>query len=405
MTNSHNLLHRREFLKGAAAAGLWSLLPRAQAAEPPADAGVLTVPRRPFGRTGYSVSMLALGGMFDIPNNQLMLRRCLQAGVTYWDTADCYEGGRSEQGIGRFFAANADARKKVFLVTKSDARDPAGMTHLLNRSMERMQTNYIDLYFLHGVRRADELSDEVKSWAERAKKEGKIRLFGFSTHSNMEQNLDDAAKLGWIDAIMFAYNFRLMNDARMKRAVDACSQAGIGLTVMKTQGGGPIKADDRAQQALATHFLAQGFTAEQAKLKAVWSNPQIASICSQMPNLRILNANIAAALDRTELTRADFDRLMEFDAATAGTYCAGCAHICEAASGLPASDIMRCWMYAQEYGMPEHAAREFAARLSNGRFQLTPGALRAAEAVCPRHLPIAALVMAAFRRWDSHRAV
>ena len=45
----------------------------------------------------------------------------------------------------------------------------------------------------------------------------------------------EAAKIGWIDAIMLSYNFRIMHTDRMKKAVDACSKAGIGLTAVKTQ--------------------------------------------------------------------------------------------------------------------------------------------------------------------------
>ena len=167
-----------------------------------------------------------MGTMYDIINNQMNLKQSLERGVTYWDTADCYEGGRGEKGIGKFFASHPEARKEVFLVTKSDARDPAGMSKLLTRSMERMKTDIIDLYFIHGIDNIDELNDDIKAWAHRMKKEGKIRLFGFSTHKNMESCLMGASKLGWIDGIMFSYNFRLMKKDGMKAAVDACAAGG-----------------------------------------------------------------------------------------------------------------------------------------------------------------------------------
>ena len=51
----------------------------------------------------------------------------------------------------------------------------------------------------------------------------------------MENCLTDAARLGWIDGIMATYNYRLMHTDRMKKAVDACTEAGIGLIAMKTQ--------------------------------------------------------------------------------------------------------------------------------------------------------------------------
>ena len=174
--------------------------------------------------------MLALGGMFDIVSNQLLLKQALRWGVTYWDTADCYGWGKSEKGIGKYFKKYPADRKKVFLVTKSDDRDPDGMTRLLARSLERMQTSYVDLYFVHGISGIDELNDRTRRWVEQAKAKGKIRLFGFSTHSNMEDCLFSAARLGWIDGIMMSYNFRLMHTGRMKQAVAQCARAGNGQT-------------------------------------------------------------------------------------------------------------------------------------------------------------------------------
>jgi predicted aldo/keto reductase-like oxidoreductase len=171
----------------------------------------------------------------------------------------------------------------VFLVTKSHAWTADNRTRDLNLSLERMQTDYIDLYFAHGVRDIDELDKETKSWAQKAKAEGRIRFFGFSTHRNMEECLLGAAGLGWIEGIMMRYNFRLMHTDRMKKAVNACAKAGIGLIAMKTQGGGQVKTNTVTELELAGRFLQKGFTDAQAKLKAVWQNPQVASICSEMP--------------------------------------------------------------------------------------------------------------------------
>ena len=219
MSKKENQWSRRRFLKATGTAGLGALMTPvsklATAAETPA-----TVPTRPFGKTGIDVSILSLGGMFNIASNQLMIKQALRWGVTYWDTADCYQRG-SEKGIGKYFKKYPEDRQKVFLVSKSDARNPGGMTKLLNRSLERMNTDYLDLYFVHGIRGIDELDDSTRAWAAKAKAAGKIRFFGFSTHRNMEECLLEGAKLGWIDGIMMTYNFRLMHTKGMKRAVDA----------------------------------------------------------------------------------------------------------------------------------------------------------------------------------------
>ena len=69
------------------------------------------------------------------------------------------------------------------------------------------------------------------------KQAGKFKFFGFSSHTNMADCLLGAAKLGWVDAVMFTYNFQVMHTPEMQAAVDACVQAGVGLVAMKSQAG------------------------------------------------------------------------------------------------------------------------------------------------------------------------
>lgn len=352
------------------------------------------VPVRPFGKTGVKVSCLSLGGMFDIPSNQLLLRQAIRWGVTYWDTADCYEGGRSESGIGQFFERYPDTRSRVFLVTKSDERDPEGLTRLLNRSLERMKTDVVDLYFIHGLRRISEIDNNTKAWAEKAKSQGKIKFFGFSTHSNMEDCMLEAAKLGWIDGIMMTYNYRIMHTDKMKRAVEACAKAGIGLTAMKTQAGGPFSMESETESRLIESFLKQGFTDKQAKLKAVWETPEIASICSQMPNMTILMANVGAALNEAKLSAEGSGLLDRYAAETASSYCAGCTDICEGAvgGGVPIGDVMRYLMYSRSYGESDLARALYAELPADMRRRLTTLDYGPAESRCPRRLPVARLM-------------
>jgi uncharacterized protein len=403
MSDRRDRCSRREFLKTAGILGAGSLLPGAAArvvhAAQKAESQPMVVPTRPFGNTGAKVSCLALGGMFDIPSNQILMHQALQWGVTYWDTADCYEGGNSEKGIGAFFTRNPEARKKVFLVSKSDSRDPEGMTRLFNRSLERMNTTYIDLYFIHGISKIKEISAEMKTWAEGMKSAGKLRFFGFSTHSNMEDCLLGAARLGWIDGIMMAYNYRIMHTDKMRQGVDACAVAGIGLTAMKTQGGGQVRSDSEAELNLAGKFLRRGFTDKQAKLKAVWENPKIASICSQMPNLTILMANVAAAVDKTGLSAEERDLLERYACETASGYCAGCTRVCEAAlaAPVPVGDVMRYLMYYHDYGDRDRARALFAELATEIRSLLRQVDYSAAEERCPQRIAIGRLMREAGR--------
>lgn len=394
MPGSRKGLSRRDFLKAAGTAGTGTLLAVtgsfAQASGEATKTDDSKVPMRPFGKTGVDVPILGLGGMFDISSNQLMLRQALKWGVTYWDTADCYEGGNSEIGIGQFFKRYPDTRRQIFLVTKSDSRDPEGMTQLLDRSLQRLNTEYVDLYLIHGMRSIDELNDQTRSWADKAKSEGKIKLFGFSAHSNMEKLLTEAAKLGWINGIMFSYNFRLIHSEKMKTAIEACTRAGIGLTAMKTQGGSWITRLMESEADMTEHFVKLGFSDKQAKLKAVWENPCIASICSQMPNMSILTSNIAAALNRTRLSAEEMQLMERYARETSSSYCAGCTEICEPCidSAAPIGDIMRYYMYYHNYGERDRARALYSAIPQPVRDALASIDYSDAERKCPQGIPI-----------------
>jgi predicted aldo/keto reductase-like oxidoreductase len=401
MKKERRSLSRREFLKKTGVLGLGSIVtPLARISGygvNPAIASEMSVPTRPFGRTGVNVSILSLGGMFDTIGNQLLLRQAVKWGVTCWDTANSYSGGRSEEGFGRYFQKYPEDRKKIFLVTKSGAWSQSGMTRHLNVSLERMKTYYIDLFFVHGISRIGDVSG-MKLWAEKAKSDGKIKLFGFSTHTNMEECLSDAAKLGWIDGIMMTDNYRLMRSDQMRRAVDACSKAGVGLTAMKTQGGGAVRSDTEVEMNMAGRFLSKGFTDGQAKLKSVWENEMISSICSQMPTLSLLMGNVQAAVMAGRLSEKDRELLDLYAGKTASDYCCGCTHICEPtlSDAIPVGDMMRCLMYSRSYGDPARGKEEFrrippwnVSRIAEADYTL-------AEQRCPQKMPIGKLMREAF---------
>jgi predicted aldo/keto reductase-like oxidoreductase len=366
-----------------------------------------TVPTRPFGKTGVNVSILSLGGELSA-SDLLVFRQAFKMGVTYWDTADSYGGGKNEKAIGKYFAKFPDDREKVFLVTKAGTSNPKKLTEKLNTSLERMNTTYIDLYFIHYVSNVKkELTDAVKVWAEKAKSDGKIRFFGFSAHKNMENSMLAAAKLGWIDGIMMSYNYRLMVKGQMKRAVDACVKAGIGLTAMKTQAAflanfyATIGSKTDEAMKMTENLMNKGYTAEQAKLKAVWDNSNIASVCSAMPNMTILQANVAAARNKTDLSKDDKKRLKLYARQTAPGYCAGCANICETAidNKVPISNIMRCLMYDRSYGDSKKARELFKEIPLEVQKRIANLEYRNAEQKCPQRIQISRLMRKAASEW------
>ena len=393
MTDIKCNFSRREFLKTTAAAGLGSMISPLDCLATSSSQSQV-VPTRPFGNTGVDVPILTFGGSLDTSMSTLLLKQAVRWGVTYWDTAASYMGGKSERGMGRYFSKFPGDRKKIFLVTKSYAWTPRGMTRDLDTSLERMKTDYIDLYFLHAARNPSGLENKLKIWAEKAKSAGKIRFFGFSTHGNMEALLLEASKLGWIDGIMMTYNYRLMHDENMRRGVDACYEAGIGLTAMKTQGGGQIRTDTEVELELGGRFLQKGYTGAQARLKAVWENPQISSICSEMPNTTLLMSNVAAATDRTKLSDRDLELLQQYAKETRSDYCAGCADICEPTveGKVPICDVMRYLMYARSYGSRHKALMGYHKLPRSTRMRMADTNYSLAEQRCPRKIPIGALM-------------
>lgn len=323
------------------------------------------------------------------------------AGVTCWDSSRGYIGGKSEKGIGKYFNKFPEDRQKIFLITKSGASEPDDLTQHLYKSLERMKTDYIDLFLIQAVSNVKkEMKKEIQTWAEKVKTAGKIRFFGFSTHKNMENCLIDAAQLGWIDGIMATYNYRLMHTDRMKKAVEDCAKAGIGLIAMKTQAtlisnlwSDLGKETDTALK-LNQQFIDKGFTTEQAKLKSVWDNSAIASICSHMTNMTLLQANVAAAVNKTTMSLNDKQLMAQYAGETSRGYCTGCAEICEEAiaHAVPISDIMRYLMYYRNYGDQQQAIRLFNDLPFDTRKRIVQINYARAEQRCPQKMPIAQLM-------------
>ncbi|MEI6085810.1 MAG: aldo/keto reductase, partial [Verrucomicrobiota bacterium] len=271
-----------------------------QAAETPAEPVLPKVPRRVLGKTKETVPILLLGGAmkFD-PVFDPRLAEGLRFGANYIDTADCYANGTSEIGVGGFLEKTGK-RKDVWITTKTCDYSPDGATKVLQRSFERMKTDHVDLFFLHQIKDEAVLNPEIAKRAEQWKKEGKIRFFGFSCHDgNVAELLKKASTLPWIDAIMFKYNFREYGNDKLNRAMDAAHKSGIGLIAMKTQGSA-VPFEDGVKK-----FTDQKFNRHQAVLKAVWADERITAAVSHMDTLDKMKQNIAAALDRTQLSQAD----------------------------------------------------------------------------------------------------
>ena len=180
MKENNNKINRRNFLKTLGTAGVGSVLASVKAPAGPNEPNTPAkaqeqkypqVPRRKLGKTGVEVPCLAIGLMFDTVENQIVLKNAFQWGVNYWDSASGYGGGNSELGIGKFLSKNPDVRKNLFIVSKAKTKSIAEVEKMLATSFQRMNTDYIDLYFgVHGLSEPAELTDELRQWVENAKK-------------------------------------------------------------------------------------------------------------------------------------------------------------------------------------------------------------------------------------------
>ncbi|HTP49188.1 MAG TPA: aldo/keto reductase [Anaeromyxobacteraceae bacterium] len=349
---------RRELLRATgigAAAGL--LLPLGAGPARAAEPGLPQVPRRRLGKTGRTVPILLMGGGMRFDQRfDPKLAEALRFGVNYFDTADCYAGGTSETGIGNFLERTGK-RPDVWITTKSDKWDPRGMVETLEVSLKKLKTDHVDLFFFHQLNDGKALTPQVAETAERLKKEGRIKGFGFSCHDgNVAELLTQAAGLPWIDAIMFRYNFRQYGNKELNAAIDAAAKADIGLMAMKTQGSESGIADAWRK------FEQTGkWNKFQSVLKAVWADPRISAAVSHMDSLEKLKENVAAAVDRHELGAAEHGSLLRYAAATRGLACDGCDHLCNPAVDAPVriGATLRFLMYHDAYGDREEALRRF----------------------------------------------
>jgi predicted aldo/keto reductase-like oxidoreductase len=366
-------------------------------------------------------------------------------GVTFWDAASEYDNGKCELGIGQFFEKYPENREKVFLVTKASRTvDPKEMSKVLSQSLERMRTDYIDLFSMHGIESPDVLTPEIKAWAEQKKKEGKIRAFGFTSHANVGLLLLSAAKYDWIDAVNTSYNYQLMKDDDVKRGMDAIAKAKIGFIAMKTQaahfagprpnmpegeegrqagpGGAPPGEEGRAEgrgemtqgpppgmQAQAaddqpedlsamSHFIDKGYTLEQAKLKLLWEDERVTTCLSKMDNTTILKDNIAAAMDNRKLSALDKKVLNRLAEKTRSFYCRGCKQ-CESVmlseSRIP--NVLRYMMYYNSYGERDEARELFRNLPENIRRAMVSTDYSRAERICPNGIKIGSAMKEAVR--------
>jgi aryl-alcohol dehydrogenase-like predicted oxidoreductase len=184
-------MKRRDALQQLAAAGVLLAPPMAFSDASSSDKLGPTLPKRRLGKSGVSVTCLGLGGYHigwpeDEKQVQAVIEKALEVGIRFFDTAESYGKGRSEERYGNYLIPKY--RDDIFLMTKTTAGDAETARQHLEGSLKRMNTEVIDLWQIHALKNPDDadarLSRGVLEYALKAREQGRIRHIGFTGHAS-----------------------------------------------------------------------------------------------------------------------------------------------------------------------------------------------------------------------------
>lgn len=208
--------------------------------------GRVVLPSRPLGQTGRQVSILGLGGEGILRTHGEMakavevIQRALDLGITYCDTAPAYAGSRDYYG-----AALGERRAQIFLASKTHDRSRDGSLWLLDDSLRRLRTDYLDLWQLHDLRTTDDL-DRIfsKGGALEAlvqvRAEGRVKHLGLTGHHD-PAILVEAMRRFAFDTVLVALNVADIHRLSFIRAVlPAAAKMGTGVIGMKVCAQGRL---------------------------------------------------------------------------------------------------------------------------------------------------------------------
>jgi len=255
-------MDRRRFLQTAAATTVVSSLQKklARAADQP-------IPMRSLGRTGEKVSIVGLGGFHlgmqsDEQESIRIIRAGLDAGITFLDNCWDYNHGASEVRMGK--ALRDGYRSKAFLMTKIDGQTKKAAAQQLNESLQRLQTDHIDLLQFHEVIRD---TDPRRIFADdggmeavlEARKQGKVRYIGFTGHKSPDihlKMLETAFAQGFtFDTVQMPLNVMDAHyESFEKKVLPVLVKHNIGVLGMKPMGDKLILNSNTATPVECLHY-------------------------------------------------------------------------------------------------------------------------------------------------------
>ncbi len=349
---------------------------------------------RRLGRTNLLISEISLGGS-PLPDWPLFLQ-ALERGVNYIDTSCNYGNGNSERQIGRMF--KEFGRDKAYVGTKFVLRGGSwseeSIVKSVNASLQRLQTDYVDVLLIHGAENEEHLTDEsVLGAFERLKKEGKYRFRGLSCHSNHRRVMQRAAECGHYDMVMLAYNvfdiqegeknIKVYDDylaeSGIRGLITLASSKDVGIIAMKT-----LKVGGRRQN--LEKYKTGKTSLFQAMLKWVLENKNISSAAIEMLTYEQLEEDLSVA--GLPLSEEERRNLFLYVAKNSKDYCHLCG-ICQAScpSLVPTAEILRILAYDQSYQKTDLARKLYSElRQEHGGFSCQD--CGQCERVCPYRVSV-----------------
>jgi hypothetical protein len=250
----NNKWNRRTFLKGslAASTGLFlNPLDKVMAGKKPRSNKLSDnpIPKRPLGKTGNEVTILGLGGLYTTSKHDRhekaveIVNRAIDLGINYIDTSALYGTGASELNIGTVMK---ERREEVFLASKSHDYTYDGTMALIEQSLSRLQTDYLDLYQHHLLGRLGQLEqlqqkNSARQAFEKLRDEGTIRNIGVTGHS--AKVLADALEDYPYDTALITLNAgeQVMDDPEhLDRFFRVAKEREVGVIAMKVVARGAL---------------------------------------------------------------------------------------------------------------------------------------------------------------------
>lgn len=242
-------MKRRAFLRTVGgAAGAAALVPRILAQNAFSDK-VAGLPRRPLGRTGQKLSVVAFPGLslihYDQEKCNAAVHKAFSQGVNHYDVAPAYGNGQCETKLG--IALQGLDRDKYFLSCKTKKRDQEGARQELENSLRLAKTDRFDLYQLHHLVRPAEVKQALGPGGAmeailKAKEEGKIKYIGFSAHTTKAAL--EAMKGFKFDTVMFPINFvEYYTKGFGKEVLALAAEQGAGVLAIKPLSWGTWPKD------------------------------------------------------------------------------------------------------------------------------------------------------------------